>query len=219
MASPGYIDIHTHDNRDGECTRICSFYTSFNIAESGIVCSLGMHPWYLEAGSITSKFAELEYYSVNSNVLAIGECGLDKLTQTEWGLQVQVFNMQIELANQLNKPLIIHCVRAFDEVFMLLKEGKVTVPVIFHGFNKNWQLAEQVLKQEYYLSFGAALLNDNPQVQEVLSNTPAERFFLETDNSGADIKDIYSSAATIRKTPLDTLILQLQKNYETVFKR
>jgi TatD DNase family protein len=213
MASAGYIDIHTHKKAIAEHISICSLHSDFTRARSGILCSIGLHPWYISAQALGSEFEQLQQFSALYNVMAIGECGLDKVCETDWDMQVRAFKMQIELANNVNKPLIIHCVRAYEEVLKILKDAKVSVPVIFHGFNKKWQLAEQILKQEYYLSFGIT------QIEEVLINIPADKYFLETDSSGSDIKDIYQSVATIRKTSLDTLILQLQKNFETVFKR
>jgi TatD DNase family protein len=127
------------------------------------------------------------------------------------------FQKQVKLANALFKPLIIHCVRAFEEVIDVLDEEKVKVPVVFHGYNKNNILARRLLNKGYYLSFGAALLNGNATIREVVKEVPLGRFFAETDNSGKSIIDIYHCLAEIRKTEVDTIILQLQKNYKSVF--
>ncbi|MBS1771799.1 MAG: TatD family hydrolase [Bacteroidetes bacterium] len=219
MAFEGYIDIHTHKAAVTTHISICNLYKDYNIVQSGFLYSIGLHPWYITAETFNSEFEQLEKVAGSTVVLAIGECGLDKLAKTDWGLQVQTFEMQIKLANKLNKPLIIHCVRAYEEVLKMLKECELTVPVIFHGFNKKLQVAEQILKEGYYLSFGTSLLKDIAGMSEVLLAIPAEKFFLETDDSGLDIGVVYQAAATIRKTPVDTLILQLQKNFETVFKK
>ena len=154
-----------------------------------------------------------------NNVLAIGECGLDRVCGSDWAAQVDVFRQQIAIANEVNKPLIIHCVRAFEELVEELDKAKVKVPVIIHGYNRKREVATRLLEKGYYLSFGAAILNDSFPAVKVLQDIPAGRFFLETDDSDLSIKDIYKKAAEIRKTGEDALILQVAANFNTVFKR
>ena len=213
-----YYNIHTHHlNKDAESTvSIRSLYGDFMQASSGVVCSLGLHPWYLEDHEQLLK--ELEQFAGLPNVLAIGECGLDKLCRTDWELQVSLFIRQIELANKLNKPLIIHCVRAFDELLSLLDKHTPAVPVIVHGFNKKNVIAEKLIARRMYLSFGTAITNGESPATQALKHIPADRFFLETDNAEVGIEDIYRAAAAIREITIEAVILQLQQNFTTVFK-
>lgn len=210
-----YIDIHTHHNV-GQGLFITNRYQAFEKASDGGLCSLGIHPWYIDA-DFDNQLAQLERYATLPNVVAIGECGFDKVTATPWHLQERAFRLQMQLANTLHKPLIIHSVRAYDEVLQLLKQEQVAVPVIFHGFNKNVQVAERILNNGYYLSFGAALLNDKSPAIAAIQASPEDKFFLETDDADISIGQIYEKAADIRKTDLDALILQLQKNVQAVF--
>ncbi|MBS1780918.1 MAG: TatD family hydrolase [Bacteroidetes bacterium] len=196
-----------------------SLYQNFEQVGNDGQYSVGLHPWYINNDTFDAKFRELEQAAKGDNVMAVGECGLDKVCDTDWDLQVRAFSKQVNLANRLRKPLVIHCVRAYEEVLGMLKDSAVNVPVIFHGFNKKWQLAEQILKQGYYLSFGAAILKEDAGAKDVFNKVPADKFFLETDDRDASIIDIYNAAASIRKTPPDALILQLRKNFATVFKR
>ena len=195
---------------------ITNRYQAFEKASEGGLCSLGIHPWYVDA-DFDNQLAKLEQYATLPNVVAIGECGLDKLTATPWHLQERTFRQQIQLANTLHKPLIIHCVRAYDEVLQILQQEQVQVPVVFHGFNKNVQIAQRILAQGYYLSFGAALLNDQSPAIMAIQVCPEDRFFLETDDADIAIGQIYEKVADIRKTDLDALILQLHKNFQAVF--
>ena len=201
----------------GEGLFITNRYHAFEGAVGAGLCSLGLHPWYITPDGIEHELVQLEKYASLSNVAAIGECGLDKLTNTDWSLQKDAFRRQITLANKLHKPLIIHCVRAYDEVLLLLKQEQVAVPVVFHGFNKNVQIAQRILAQGYYLSFGAALLNDQSPAIMAIQVCPEDRFFLETDDADIAIGQIYEKAADVRKTGKDDLILQLQKNFQAVF--
>lgn len=211
-----YIDIHTHHARMG--LSVLNRHDNFEQAEDGVLCSLGLHPWYLSGAVFDEQLRQLEQYAQLDNVLAIGECGLDKVTKTEWTLQVRAFTAQVTLANRLNKPLIIHCVRAYEELLRLLKEHHVNVPVIFHGFNKSLQVAERILAAGYFLSFGAALQNERSHASAAITHVPTGRLFLETDDAPGSIKDIYKTASILLKTDVDALNLQLQKNFHTVFK-
>lgn len=196
---------------------VLNLYKDFETAGTSVACSVGLHPWYLQ--SHVSDFKEVQKAASLPNVLAIGECGLDKVCDTDWNLQLAVFAQHIVLANELQKPLIIHCVRAYDEVLQLLENKKVSVPVIFHGFNKKQAIADKIIAGGYYLSFGASLLQSNVQVPDVFRSIQEDRYFLETDNSGSAITEIYQSAAEIRNTSADTIILQVQQNFKNVFKK
>jgi TatD DNase family protein len=213
-----YIDIHTHNETTTPSSMVVlNMYEGFETAGTSVACSVGLHPWYLQ--SHASDFIELQKVASLPNVLAIGECGLDKVCDTDWNLQLSVFAQHIILASALRKPLIIHCVRAYDEVIQLLEKYKVSVPVIFHGFNKKQTIADKLIARGYYLSFGASLLQSNAQVADVFRSIPEDSFFLETDNSGNAITEIYQNAAEIRNTSADTIILQVQQNFKNVFKK
>jgi len=214
MLLPSYIDIHTHQEDTGPDTfALKNRYDRFELIADGQYYSLGLHPWYLH--DLATQMDLLERYAADSKVLAIGECGLDKVCPTPWPLQEKAFRLQSALAERLNKPLIIHCVRAYTEVMALLKG--VRVPVILHGFQKKPELAAALLQQGYYLSFGKALLENKAQAASSLAAMPPDRFFLETDDMDLPVEKIYGAAVRIRKTGADALILQLQKNFKTVF--
>jgi Tat protein secretion system quality control protein TatD with DNase activity len=90
-------------------------------------------------------------------VVAIGECGLDRNIDLPLDIQTSIFKRHIELAETLQKPLVIHCVRAFSELIALKKNTKSTVPWIIHGFHKKEEVFQQLLKHDFYFSFGAAM--------------------------------------------------------------
>lgn len=212
-----YIDIHKHENaptHDNDVLALYSKYENFQSFSPERQYSLGIHPWYIREDWET-QFESLKGSIHPSDVVAIGECGLDAVRGASLELQATIFQKQILLANESNKPLIIHCVRAFPQTLSLLKQAEV--PVIFHGFNKKLSIADAVLKQGYYLSFGADLLKEHAAAGAVLNAVPADRFFFETDDSMMDIKEIYKTGSRIRKTEEDAIILQVQENFKTVF--
>lgn len=210
-----FINIHSHAPAHSSEWVIRSLYQDFEKTALPGSYSIGLHPWYIQASTWQQAFLEIQQYSRLQQVLAIGECGLDKVCKINFDLQEEVFVSQLLWANEINKPLVIHCVRAFEEVLYSLKKQQNKVPVIFHGFNKNRILAEKLIEQGYWLSFGKALLHTN--IQEVFAALPLDKIFLETDDATVDIESIYQSAAAIKNISTEQLILQIKKNTVTVF--
>lgn len=179
------------------------------------ICTAGIHPWHI-ATDIKGQWKELQKVTQQNNIIGIGECGLDKICKTPWDLQVDVFEKQVEWAKTIKKPLIIHCVRAYQEVLEILSRKKVNIPVVFHGFNKNVELGKRLLKEGYYLSLGAYILNGKHDA--MLLSVPLERVFLESDNNTTNIVDIFSYFCAARKIDVEDLKKQLARNLEHVFK-
>ena len=211
-----YIDIHSHKAPQGNTsTTIQNLWEGWEQMGDDKFYSIGLHPWHLAEWETALPL--LETASAKDNVIAIGECGLDRICETDFAVQMQVFEAQIEIAVRLGKPLIIHCVRAWDEVFRMLRGVKV--PVVFHGFNKGAAVLEQMCATGYYVSFGSALLVPDSNARKHLPFVPASRFFLETDTSEMSIETLYQEAAILRHCTVDDVILQLETNFHTVFKK
>lgn len=209
-----YIDIHTHSYKPQDQV-ICieNILKDFRNIPGDHHISAGLHPWYLE--NAEEELSQLKSIGGQQNVVAIGECGLDRLTKTDWNRQMKYFEKQLDLATSLNKPVILHCVRAFAETTGMLKG--ITVPVIFHGVNKKLSAVEPLIQSGYFLSFGKAILNPSETIIHTLKAVPSAQLFLETDDAETSIQDIYKTAAGIRNISENEIALQLQKNYYTVF--
>jgi TatD DNase family protein len=210
-----YVDVHTHRKlKETRGWYIQNLYSRFEQVQQPGLYSVGLHPWYVPV-QWQHAFDEVKKWSVHEHVLALGECGLDKICDTDFVLQQQVFAQHIAWANTLGKPLIIHCVKAFEETLLALKHSKV--PAIFHGFNKSRELALQIIGAGHYLSFGKAL--GQPRMQQLLQSIPLERIFLETDDSDIGIQQVYQMAAAAYNIDELSLSLQLRQNVKTVFNR
>ena len=209
-----YIDIHKHSYKPQEQV-ICIENILKNFIDIPVdrPVSAGLHPWYLE--NAEEELVQLKSICQKQNVVAIGECGLDRLCKTDWARQVKYFAVQLELAASLNKPVVIHCVRAFAETIAMLKG--ITIPVIFHGVNKKLSAVEPLIESGYFLSFGKAILNPGETIINTLKAVPLSQLFLETDDAETSIQEIYKTAAEIRNTSENEIALQLQKNYHSVF--
>jgi TatD DNase family protein len=212
-----FLDVHTHHPAGGPgVLAIENRHSGFGEPVASRYVSAGLHPWYIRPETLSADFDQLRQYAALSEVLAIGECGLDKLTATDWDTQCRAFERQIGLAEELQKPLVIHCVKAFPECLACLKHTRV--PVIFHGINNRLSVIRPVIDAGYFLSFGKALLRANTAIVEAFSAVPLEQLFLETDDSGADIREIYKTAAHLRNIPEKEIVLQLESNFGKVFK-
>ncbi len=202
-----FIDIHTHHiaHFDG-VTSVQNLSltndSTLRIPKEQLI-SIGLHPWYAKLDELDLQINNLRIFAKQPNVKFIGECGLDKLRGEILANQILILKKQVELAEELNKPLIFHCVKAYDELITLKKEMKISVPIIIHGFNKNQKLGLQLVGKGFWLSFGCAVLKKNDNLVKLIQMT--DHFFLETDDSESSIEEIYHAVADIKKCTLNEL--------------
>ncbi|WP_294199429.1 MULTISPECIES: TatD family hydrolase [Chryseobacterium] len=174
--------------------------------------SIGIHPKDIESDHIDRQMEWL-CANISEHCFAIGECGLDSFAETDQKTQEKVFLTQIRLANEIRKPIIIHCVRKFYEVISLKKHAEQ--PMVIHGFNKKESIAKDLLKNNFYLSFGKAVLY-NLSLQNTLKSMPLDRIFLETDNDDFDIAELYLKVSELKGISLAALNKQITENLERI---
>ncbi len=201
-------DIHTHQIKEFGIKSV--ILTREELPENTF-CSVGFHPWYLD----DFEDVILEKAASFPSVLAIGECGLD--ANTAHKNETAIFERHIHLAEKLQKPLIIHCVKRHNELVTLKKKLKVSIPMIVHGFNNKQTIANSLLENGFYLSFGAALLQEKSNAVAIFSTIPASHIFLETDESPIDIALIYEKAAELRGISIPEMYRLIENNFRAVF--
>ena len=213
-----YIDIHTHQ-QDQQDRNILSIY-NLNVPEHFCRCgldlenkkySLGIHPWNINAQLLSENLRFIEENASFNCVKAIGESGLDKLTETPWELQMRAFLSQIAISEKIKKPLIIHCVRAFDELIALKKEIKPEQSWIIHGFRGKPGQMEQLTRLGFCLSFGEYFNEDT------IKKMPLDQMFLETDDKEISISRIYKKVLESLNISEQELKDQLEKNFTERF--
>ena len=177
--------------------------------------SFGIHPWNSEL--IEDNFLIFEQEVLKKNCLAIGEIGLDKLKGPEISIQIDVFRKQIEISERLQLPVIIHCVKAWNELHLIYKEIQPKQTWVFHGFNKVGIL-QDVLKTEMMISIGASIFN-NIQLQESINSIPNNKLLLETDDENIDIIEIYQKVSEIKKISLQQLEDNVEENFKRTFRK
>lgn len=213
------IDIHRHTATPGNADIVLRnlFHTEINEIESGKYYSVGLHPWHLKPGSFDTDFQEMVNAFKQKEVVAIGETGLDKAIDTDINLQLKSFENHLHYAIELDKVIIIHCVRAYNELISIRKNCHHKQPWIFHWYNASPQIGKELIKKNCYLSFGHMLFNETSKAFKTFLNIPLSNVFFETDDANITITDVYKKAADIRKIKVNNLVEQIKTNFQNCF--
>jgi TatD DNase family protein len=209
-----YINIHTHHlSKDHG---VFLFNNRFGFDKEFYLekyFSIGIHPWDADLQVSLSEFEKLIQHP---HCLAIGECGLDKVKGPDIEIQKKIFISQLDLAVKYQKPVIIHCVKAFDELIEICQSYHSKTPLIIHGFNKSIQLAKQLIDKGFYISLSHSIFKKEDIDFSVL---PLEKLFLETDtNESILIEEVYKKAAACFQIQEDDLKEKIYTNFTALFK-
>lgn len=211
-----FFDVHTH--KKSLVKNVFSIENKYpNATDFTKPFSIGIHPWFINKENIEKELLIIEKQLQHKNCYAVGECGLDKITETDLELQKTVFIKQILLSEKYKKPLIIHCVKSYQEIVQLKNTLKPNQIWILHGFHKNLQVAQSLLKNDVILSFGAAIINTK-KLQEVIAEIAINNIFLETDNAEIEIKEIYQKVANLKNIEVLELQQKIKENFTKIFK-
>ena len=213
-----YIDIHTHGSQPGPGLFIVNTLMVHEndtfITDPGVACCAGIHPWHLNPDNCEKLWNRLLELAGNPDLFAIGEAGFDRLRGPSPGLQREMFYRQALLAEKIRKPLVIHCVKAWEELLAEHSKIRPSVPWLVHGFRGSRELAGQLVSRDIYLSFWFDFIV-RPGAAELIPALPREKIFLETDGSGTDIRDIYEKVAAYLSLPIDELKALVYGNFMT----
>jgi len=215
-----YINIHTHSfSNDPETVQLLNVFPEEQ-DKLKLPCyySVGLHPWYVKEDTWKGALEIVRLVSSVDRVLAIGETGLDKAVNVPMQTQQEVFEEQLHIAETTRKALVIHCVRSYSEMLAYRKKSDQSIPWIFHWFNSNEQTARELIRKNCFLSFGHMLFKEPSKAYQVIRNIPADTIFLETDDAGISIRQIYQQAALIRNIHPDALKSQILDNFARCFK-
>ena len=204
------VNIHTHYKRNDSIEIV----NAIDIIDLSYYYSVGIHPWNAETNSL--KISNLENKAHDKFMLAIGEIGLDKIKGPALEIQKMCFIDQVLIAEKINRPVIIHCVKAWNEIMEIKKDLQPKQIWIFHGFTKV-SILESVLEEGLMISIGPGIMN-NQKLQEALKNIPNEQLFLETDDSEITILEIYKKVSTIKNLSLSELEEIIENNFKRIFR-
>lgn len=186
------IDIHTHHPRPDVISPRME----------------GIHPWDAEKGLAMPDFGECDI---------VGETGLDYHRKVDREAQKRLFEHHLLVAEELAKPVVIHNVKATEDILRILARHPAVHRVVFHGFIGSWQQAETIIKRGYFLSFGERSLR-SAKSREVIAKMDKSRLFCETDDRpDISIEEIYSEVAKLRNTTPEELLEEIRNNYNILF--
>ena len=168
----------------------------------------GIHPWDAERGHTLPDFNRCDI---------IGETGLDFARDVDRMAQERLFRAHLEAAERLQKPIVLHTVRAFEPTIKILADYNIK-GIVFHGFTGSEQQAREALRRGYYLSFGERSLR-SPKTRQAIASTPLDRLFCETDdNASLDIAEVYAEVAEIKGIMFEELEKNIYENYKRLFR-
>jgi TatD DNase family protein len=218
--SGDYIDIHVHGGQPSPgiflIESLMAHEEKMPSDNPGIAYTYGIHPWFLNEENHDKYILSVEKIVRLPIIRAVGEAGFDRLRGPSAELQRRTFEEQVMLSEEIKKPLIIHCVRGWDELLSVQKRFRPKMPWMVHGFRGNAVLANQLLSKGMYLSFWFEFVLRSESA-ELLRVLPANRIFLETDGAEADIRKIYSKVAEDLDINVVELKTMLFNNFKSFF--
>ncbi len=221
-----FVNVHTHADPDGgeDAVSIRNLFPEEArslVSRSGrddLFYSVGLHPWRIgSAEDNAESIAALRESVSNARVIAVGECGLDKVrSDAEFGIQREIFMVQAQIAEKISKPLLIHAVRSYPEIISARKTSRTKSPWIVHGFSGSAKLARELCAHGICVSFGKALFFSEKS-REALHAVPKDMLFLETDDSSIGIRTVYLAASELLGLELSELQRLISANFAKTF--
>ena len=199
-----------------------------HLADVSVSC--GVHPLHQEDAC---SFQELLEMASCKEVVAIGETGLDYFYSAETKeVQLRSFVDHIHVANQLNKPLIIHTRDAREDTIRLLKEHKsANVKGVLHCFTESLEMAQQAIELGFYISIsGIVTFKSAAELQQVVKAIPLNRLLIETDspwlapvpyrgkqNQPGYVVEVAEFIANLKEVSIEQLAKQTTENFYQLF--
>ena len=197
--------------------------------ETGVIPMLGLHPWYV--GQAKPGWDARLFGLLRTSPAGVGECGLDFAIQdAAREAQIAALETQWRMALELNRPLSLHCRKAFDAIFNLA--GDLGLPnrgAVIHAFSGSAEQAGVAIRHGFHLSFACSLMNPkNKRARKAIMAVPLERLLLETDspdiapthgtlNEPANLIHLFNAVAELLGIAPETLEKQLESNADYVF--
>lgn len=213
-----FYDVHTHqifleDIDDPYHSCIFDVYPlEFEVAKESYdrhAFSCGIHPWHTEDSD--TQMAYLNEIAPNPRIIAIGETGLDRLKGPSFEVQTAVFKKHIALSEKLRKPVIIHCVKAWEELIQVRKETRPTQPWIIHGFRGKPELTKRLIREGFLFSIGDHINVESMQL------IPVDSLFCETDEDEMTIREIYLQTSLAINMELEEFAGRIAENVHRIF--
>ncbi|MEI7831325.1 MAG: TatD family hydrolase [Prolixibacteraceae bacterium] len=173
--------------------------------------SAGLHPWFADHYSPQEINLILEQIAGDQNLIALGETGLDKICSIPMQVQQEIFEIHLKKAVEYNKPVVLHCVKAWEELIEMTS-GFPNAKIL-HGYNGTTELTKRLLNHNFLFSIGTAILNPKAKIQIAIRIIPISSLFCETDTYEIPIHDIYAAIGRNISVKEEQLIEDVFANY------
>lgn len=204
---------------------------------SEIIPCYGLHPWWANTVSDESWLPDLSRLLSSNPHAGVGEIGLDRGSRgrrVDWGKQRAVFSAQIELANQLDRPVSIHCVAAWGTLLEFLQTVRLVRPPLLHSYGGPAEMIDDFLRLGAFFSLSGAFFRpEKCERLAVFDQIPDSRILIETDapdmlppselirfqsemasvNHPGNLEAIYEAVSQRRECDLETLKSQIRDNF------
>lgn len=214
-----FFDFHTHNSKIGN-SGIYNFRIGKDkeIPDQVEFFTAGIHPWDVEDITINNAVLELEDLLGHEKCVGLGEIGLDKLFGTNLELQLDVLRKQLELVKPGSKKvLVIHCVKAYQEILKEKKASNSDLPWVLHGFNGSKELIRSLNKEGFFYSIGGLLFKHKSKIRKTLVEIPEDKLFLESDDGNFRIEKLYFEASGLLNIEVKDLQIRINNNRKKIF--
>ncbi len=222
MNTVSYIDIHTHPFRNETDTiTVQNIYPGDGFAAftGRNFYSVGLHPWHISTKEENNNALQMVEEALEfDHVILVGEAGLDKIINNDFAEQLRVFEAHAYMAEEYQCPMIVHCVKAYNEVIELRKKMEPAMPWILHAYNGGLEVSKQLENMGFLFSYGKNLFRDNTKVINSFKYLPLDKLFLETDELEWKVEDIYKQAALLKGISIEELKNAIWNNFNRIEK-
>lgn len=211
-----YIDFHSHRAPGGSDTvTVMNLMAGEDVPADfppNTLFSTGIHPWQLSQENAEELRTELLLTAAHPHAVIIGEAGFDRLKGPGMELQYSVFMFQAAMAREMNKPMVIHCVRGWEELRRAHAEVKPDRPWVIHGFRGNARLAASLHEDGFWFSLGSKGIS-----KEILEVVSHDRILLETDDTGGSVAAVCRLFAVTAGYDDETAAALIKSNFNSLF--
>ena len=184
----------------------------------------GLHPWVIEEHDSVELNAQWKFLlTIADQADAIGEAGVDRFrTRDEQKIKKQMdyFFKSLELAQNLNKPVVLHVVQAHEMALKTMDQFPKTFGIA-HSFSGSFETAQEYIKRNYLISVGPRVLSEGfKHLKETIVQMDMQYLLIESDDS-TDPSDLYKVAekvAELKGCAMDKVLQQTASNFDKVFK-
>lgn len=230
MSGAGIQGLVIPGVRQTDWARVCATAA----ADNRLHYCVGIHPWFVAEHDLASSMEALEGYLRREHQIpvALGECGLDAL-RPDPERQRAFFDAQIHLAMTVDMPLVVHSVRAHEEVYLALKRARFEGPCLIHGFSGSYEQASRFAERGFFLGIGGVITHFRARkTRDTVARLPLSSLVLETDapdmppegvekghNSPLAIRRIFEMLCTLRQEPPEVVAESLLDNTRRLYRR